>query len=51
MKFVPKGSINYIPALIEIIAWRLPGDKPLSEPIMIISLMHICVIQAELIKT
>ena len=32
LKFVPKGSINTIPALVQIMAWRRPGDKPLSEP-------------------
>ena len=32
MKFVPKGPINNIPALVQIMAWRRPGDKPLSEP-------------------
>ena len=30
LKFVPKGPINNIPALIQIMAWRRPGDKPLS---------------------
>ena len=24
-------------------AWRRPGDKPLSEPMMVILPMHICV--------
>ena len=36
--FVPKGPINNIPALVQIMAWCRPGDKPLSEP-MIISLL------------
>ena len=31
LKFVPKVQINNIPALIQIMAWRRPGDKPLSE--------------------
>ena len=35
LKFVPKGSINNNPALFQIMAWRRPGDKPLSEPMMI----------------
>ena len=34
MKFVPKGRINNIPALVQIMAWRRSGDKPLSEPMM-----------------
>ena len=32
LNFDPKGPINNIPALVEIIAWRRPGDKPLSQP-------------------
>ena len=31
LKFVPKGPINNIPALVQIMAWRRWGDKPLSE--------------------
>ena len=43
MKFVPKGPINNIPALVQIMAWRRPGDKPLSEPMMVSLTTHICV--------
>ena len=43
LKFVPKGPINNIPALVQIIAWRRPGDKPLSEAMMVSLLTHICV--------
>ena len=43
LKFFPKGSINNIPALVQIMAWRRPGDKPLSEPMMTILPTHICV--------
>ena len=32
MKFVSKGPTNNILALIQIMAWCCPGDKPLSEP-------------------
>ena len=42
-KFVSKDPINNISALVKIMAWRRPGDKPLSEPMMIILLTHICV--------
>ena len=35
LKFVPKVRINNIRALVQIMAWRRPGDKPLSEPMMI----------------
>ena len=43
LKFVPKGPINNIHALVQIMAWHRPGDKPLSEPMLIILLTHICV--------
>ena len=36
LKFAPKGSINTVPALVQIMAWRRPGDKPLSEPMIVI---------------
>ena len=35
LKVVPKVRINNIPALVQIMAWRRPGDKPLSEPMMV----------------
>ena len=43
LKFVPKGPINNIPALVQIMDWHQPGDKPLSEPMMVSLLEHICV--------
>ena len=43
LKFVPKVRINNIPALVQIMAWRRPGDKPLSEPMVVSLLTHICV--------
>ena len=50
LTFVPKGSINNNPALFQIMAWRRPGDKPLSEPMMISSLTHICVTRPQWVK-
>ena len=41
LKFIPKGPINNIPALVLIMAWYLPGDKPLSETMMVSLLTHI----------
>ena len=41
--FVPKVPINNIPALVLIMAWLWLGDKPLSEPMMVSLLTHICV--------
>ena len=43
LKFVNKGLINNTPALVLIMAWRRPGDKPLFEPMLVRSLTHICV--------
>ena len=34
LKIVLKGPIDNTTALVQIIAWRRSGDKPLSEPIM-----------------
>ena len=43
LKFVPKGPIDNIPSLVQIMAWRRPGDRPLSEPMMVRLPTHICV--------
>ena len=43
LKFVPEVQINNIPTLVEIMAWHHPGDKPLSEPMIVSLLMHLCV--------
>ena len=43
LKFVLKGPINNIPALVQIMAWRYPGNKPLSEPMLVGLLTHTCV--------
>ena len=43
LKFIPKGPINNIPALVQIMAGRRPGDKPLSETVLVSLLTHICV--------
>ena len=50
LKFVPKGPINNIPALVQIIAWRRSGDKPLSEPMLASLLTHICVTRPQWVK-
>ena len=43
LEFVPKGPINNIPALVQIMAWRRPGEKPSSKPMMVSLTMHIFV--------
>ena len=45
LKFVPSGPVNNIPALVQIMAWRRPSDKPLSEAMKVSLLTHICVNQ------
>ena len=47
LKFVSKGPINNIPALVQIMAWHRPGDKPLSEPMLVSLPTHICVIRPQ----
>ena len=51
LKFVPRGPINNIPALVQIMAWCRPGDKPLSEPVMVSLLTHICVTRPQWVKS
>ena len=51
LKFVPKGLINKSPALVLIMAWRRPGDKPLSEPMLVRSLTHICVTRPQWVNS
>ena len=43
LKFVPKVPIDNNPSLVQIMAWRRGGDKPLSEPMMPSWLTHICI--------
>ena len=50
LKFVPMGPINNIPALVQIMAWHRPGDKPLSESMMVSLLTHICVTRPQWVK-
>ena len=50
LKFVPRGPINNIPLLVHVMAWRRPGDKPLSEPMMVRYPTHICVPRPQLVK-
>ena len=51
LKFVPKGLINNISALVLIMAWRWPGDKPLSGPMMVRSLTHICITRPQWVNS
>ena len=40
--FVPNGSITNIPVLVQIMAWRRWGNKPLSVPIIVSLQTYIC---------
>ena len=51
LKFVPRISVNNIPATIEIMAWRRPGDRQLSEPMMVSLLTNICVTQTQWVNS
>ena len=51
LKFVPRGPISNIPTLVRVMAWRLPGDKTLSEPIMVRLPTHICVTRPQWVKS
>ena len=34
LKFVPSSPIYNEPALVQVMAWRQTGDKPLLEPML-----------------
>ena len=51
LKFVLKVRINNIPALVQMMAWSRPGDKPLSEPMMVSLLTHICVTRPQWVNS
>ena len=46
-----KGSINNLPALVLIMAWRQPGDKPSSGPMKVRLLTHICVTRPQRVNS
>ena len=50
-KCVPDVLINDIPALVQMLAWRRPGNKPLSEPMMVSLLTHISVTRPQWVNS
>ena len=50
LTFVPKGLINNISSLVQIMVWRRPGDKPLSEPMINSLPTHICVARPQWVQ-
>ena len=51
LNFVPKSPVHTIPALVQIMAWRRSGDKPLPEPKPVSLLTHICVTRPQWVKS
>ena len=50
LKSVSDGPINNIPASVQIMAWRRPGDKQLSEPMIARLPTHMCVTRPQSIN-
>ena len=50
LKIIPESPNNNIQVLVQIMAWCRQGDKPLSEPMMVILLTHICVTRPQWVK-
>ena len=50
LKFVPEVPIYDIPALVKIIAWHPPRDKPLSEPMMVSLLTYVCITRPQWVR-
>ena len=44
------GTINIIPALAQTMPWCRPGDKPLSEPMVVSLLTRICIARPQWVK-
>ena len=51
LNYVPYGLIDNMAGLVQIMAWRRPGNKPLSEPMMVNLLTHICVTRPQWFNT
>ena len=51
LKFVPVVWINNNPALVQLMTMCRPGDRPLSEPMMVSLLTHICINRPQWVNT
>ena len=51
LKFCSYGSHKNIPTLVPIMAWRRPGDKSLSETMVVSLLTYICVTLPQWVNT
>ena len=50
LKFILKGPINNIPALVQLMAWCRPGDKLLCKPMMVSILTQMCITRPQWIN-
>ena len=50
LKLVAKVWVNNIPSLVQITVWCRPGDRPLSEPMMVSLLAHIWFTQPQWVE-
>ena len=41
LKVAPTGPFIHIPALVQILAWRRPGDKALTDPMLVCALTYV----------
>ena len=51
LNFLSRDPINNIPSLVQIMTWCRPGNKPLSEPMMVSLLMHLCITRLQLVNS
>ena len=50
LNIAPRVPIKNKLVLVQIMVWRRPGDRPLSEPMMVSLLAHICVARSQWIR-
>ena len=50
MNFIPNSLINEIRPLVKMLAWCRQSGKPLSEPMMVTLLTHICLTGPQWVK-
>ena len=46
----PKVPVNNIPELVQIMTWCQPGNKPLSEPMLVSLMTYLCITWPQLVK-
>ena len=48
---IRQQALKTVNTFVQIMVWRRPGDKPLSEPMMVSLLTHICVTRPQWVNT